>query len=199
VSLLNVPYNNPQSDVYTTDFRVINGEVIYTVNIGNYKYFALLDTGSNVSIIQAIFTTRYKRGCNCLGRSKIITGRTKYTTIQCECLAIIDGLREFEPYITGRFVKMLTDHAVLNLISTKKKQPPGRLAIWLTYLQSFSFQVEHRLGSNFLMRTLLVDNYKLLILMPLLKTIANPPHLVIDSHTLQTLRRSPIPTEIDNF
>jgi hypothetical protein len=54
----------------------------------------------------------------------------------------------------------------------KQKQPPGRLAIWLTYLQSFLFQVEHRLGSKFLMRTLLVDNYKSLILIQLLKTIA---------------------------
>jgi hypothetical protein len=75
--LLHVPYQNPQSDDYTTDFRIINGEVIYIVNIDHSKYIALLDTGSNVSIIQAVFTTRYKRGCNCLGRSKIITGRTK--------------------------------------------------------------------------------------------------------------------------
>jgi hypothetical protein len=56
VSLLHVPYQNPQSDVYTTDFRVINGEVIYTVHIGNYTYFALLDTCSNVSIIKAMLS-----------------------------------------------------------------------------------------------------------------------------------------------
>jgi hypothetical protein len=48
VSLLHVPYHNPQSDDYTTDFRVING-----VNIDNSKYIALLDTGSNVSLIHS--------------------------------------------------------------------------------------------------------------------------------------------------
>jgi hypothetical protein len=53
VSLLHVPYQNPQSDDYTTDFRVINGEVIYTVNIDRSKYIALLDTGSNVSLIHS--------------------------------------------------------------------------------------------------------------------------------------------------
>jgi hypothetical protein len=75
VSYLHVPYNNPQSEDFSTDFRVINGEVFYTVDIGNYKYIALLDTGSNVSIIQAILSQL--RDCNCLGRSKIITARTK--------------------------------------------------------------------------------------------------------------------------
>jgi hypothetical protein len=52
-SYSHVPYNNPQSDDYSTDFRVINGEVIYTVNIDNLKYIALLDTGSNVSLIHS--------------------------------------------------------------------------------------------------------------------------------------------------
>jgi predicted aspartyl protease len=51
--LLHVPYQNPQSDDYTTDFRVMNGEVIYTVNIDHSKYIALLDTGSNVSLIHS--------------------------------------------------------------------------------------------------------------------------------------------------
>jgi hypothetical protein len=40
LSLQHVPYENQQS----ADFRLINGEAMYTVNIGNFKFVALLDT-----------------------------------------------------------------------------------------------------------------------------------------------------------
>jgi hypothetical protein len=60
-SYLHVPYNNPQSDDYSTDFRVINGEVLYTANINNSKYIVLLDTGSNVSVnFHFLKNNRYK-------------------------------------------------------------------------------------------------------------------------------------------
>jgi hypothetical protein len=81
------------------------------------------------------------------GGRKLSQAEQTYTTTERECLAVIEGLREFEPYIRGRSVKILTDHANLKWILTQK-QPPGRLARWLAYLQSFSFQVEHRSGSK---------------------------------------------------
>jgi hypothetical protein len=50
----------------------------------------------------------------------------KYTTMERKCLAVLEGLREFEPYIGGRFVKILTNHTTLTLILTQ--QPPGKLS-----------------------------------------------------------------------
>jgi hypothetical protein len=79
------------------------------------------------------------------GGRKFSAAEMKYTTTERECLAVIAGLKEFEPYIRGKQIKILTDHAALKWILTQK-QPPGRLARWLAYMQSFNFVVEHRPG-----------------------------------------------------
>jgi ribonuclease HI len=55
------------------------------------------------------------------GGRKLSMAEQKYTTTERECLAVIEGLREFEPYIRGRSVKILTDHAALKWILTQKK------------------------------------------------------------------------------
>jgi hypothetical protein len=44
VSLLHVPYHNPQSDDYTADFIIVNGEVIYTANISDFQFSVLSPT-----------------------------------------------------------------------------------------------------------------------------------------------------------
>jgi hypothetical protein len=55
------------------------------------------------------------------GDRKLSLAEQKYTTTERECLAVIEGLREFEPYIRGCSVKILTDHAALKWILTQKQ------------------------------------------------------------------------------
>jgi hypothetical protein len=81
------------------------------------------------------------------GGRKLSNQDQKYTTTERECLAVIAGLKEFEPYIRGQDIKILTDHAALKWILTQK-HPPGRLARWIAYLQSFNFIVQHRPGKK---------------------------------------------------
>jgi hypothetical protein len=70
-----------------------------------------------------------------------------YKMLKEECLAVLCGLREFEPYLRGRKVTIYTDHAALKWILTRK-HPPGRLVRWLAFMQSFNFTIQHRPGNK---------------------------------------------------
>jgi hypothetical protein len=79
------------------------------------------------------------------GGRKFSAPEQNYTTTERECLAVIKALREFEPYVRGQHVQIITDHAALKWIFTQK-QPPGRLARWIAYLQSYNFTIIHGSG-----------------------------------------------------
>jgi hypothetical protein len=81
------------------------------------------------------------------GGRKLQDAERKYTVTERECLAVLCGLREFEPYLRGREVTIYTDHAALKWILTRK-HPPGRLVRWLAFMQSFNFTIQHRPGNK---------------------------------------------------
>jgi hypothetical protein len=57
-----------------------------------------------------------------------------YNTTEIEYLAVLIGLREFEPYLRGRHVTIYTDHESLKWILTRK-HPPGPLVRWLAVIK----------------------------------------------------------------
>lgn len=79
------------------------------------------------------------------GGKKLTNSEKKFSTTERECLAVVVGLKQFEPYLRGTHVKIQTDHSALKWILTQK-QPQGRLARWLAFLQTFDYEVEHRAG-----------------------------------------------------
>jgi hypothetical protein len=83
------------------------------------------------------------------GGRKLQDAERKFTVTETECLAVLCGLREIEPYLRGREVTIYTDHAALKWILTRK-HPPGRLARWLAFMQSFNFTIQHRPGNKML-------------------------------------------------
>jgi hypothetical protein len=130
------------------------------------------------------------------GGRKLSQAEQKYTTTERECLAVIEGLREFEPYIRGRSVKILTDHAALKWILTQK-QPSGRLARWLAYLQSFSFQ--HRSGSKIPHADAISRQIQVTDSDTITKDHHKNWHLYIDNDSIENIAQPPIRTEIDDF
>jgi hypothetical protein len=65
-----------------------------------------------------------------------------YTTTEREYLAVIEAFKEFEPYVRGQHVQIITDHAALKWIFTQN-QPPGGFAWWIVFLQSYNFTIVH--------------------------------------------------------
>jgi hypothetical protein len=80
-----------------------------------------------------------------------------------------------------------------------QKQPPGRLARWLAYLQSFSFQVEHRSGSKIPHADAISRQLQRPETSTITKDHNNSSHLRITSDSIENIAQPPIRTEIDAF
>ncbi|MCP3681299.1 MAG: hypothetical protein GY861_01290, partial [bacterium] len=68
-----------------------------------------------------------------------------YSIIELELLAIIFGVEYFRPYLYGRKFIIQTDHAPLKYLQNMKN-PTGRFARWIAYLQQYTFDIEYRSG-----------------------------------------------------
>ena len=72
---------------------------------------------------------------------KLGGAETKYSTIEKECLAIVWGIRKFEPYLFGTHFIVETDHQPLQYLR-KSKTENGRLMRWAIQLQQYHFTVK---------------------------------------------------------
>ncbi|KAK3088363.1 hypothetical protein FSP39_018216 [Pinctada imbricata] len=70
-----------------------------------------------------------------------------YSTTERECLAVIEGIKTYHVYLSGKPFIVVTDHSALKWLQ-KVKQDTGRLARWSILLQGYSFEIVHRKGSN---------------------------------------------------
>ena len=70
-----------------------------------------------------------------------------YTVTEKECLAVLFGIQESQPYIYGTYFKVVTDHSSLKWL-LNLKDPDGRLAQWSAKLQSYDFKIRHCPGSK---------------------------------------------------
>ena len=72
-----------------------------------------------------------------------------YTVTELECLAIVEGIKEYRTYLSSGKFTVYTDHKALKYLqSLKTSNPQGRLARWSMELQEFDFDVEFRKGVN---------------------------------------------------
>ena len=68
-----------------------------------------------------------------------------YCVTRREMLAIVRFVRQFHHYLYGGHFLVRTDHAALYWL-LRKKEPEGQMARWVTFLQSYDMQVQHRQG-----------------------------------------------------
>jgi hypothetical protein len=99
--------------------------------------------------------------------SRILKGaETHYTITEKECLAVVWSVKLFRPYIYGSKFTVITDHEALKWLMGLKN-PVGRLARWVIYLQCLDFEIIHKKGSShtnadFLSRPVLANKVAIL-------------------------------------
>lgn len=72
-----------------------------------------------------------------------------YSTVERECLAVLDSITRLRPYIEGVKFTVITDHHSLIWLSNLK-DPRGRLSRWAVSLQQYDFEILHRKGKDHL-------------------------------------------------
>ena len=87
---------------------------------------------------------------------KFSKAEKNYATVERECLAVVWGIKKFEPYLYGTQFTLQTDHQPLQYLSRMKTQN-GRLMRWALQLQQYSFDVQvipgkENVGADFLSR-----------------------------------------------
>jgi len=70
-----------------------------------------------------------------------------YETTRKELLAVIYKLRQYRQYLLGRHFIIRTDHAALSWLR-KTPEPMPQLAIWLTLIEQYDYEVVHRHGKQ---------------------------------------------------
>ncbi len=68
-----------------------------------------------------------------------------YSTTEREELALVEGIKKFQPYLFGRKFTVVTDHSSLRWLMNVK-DATGRLARWSLLLQQYDFDIVHRPG-----------------------------------------------------
>ena len=70
-----------------------------------------------------------------------------YSATERECLALIDGIKRFQPYLYGRKFTIYTDHNALKWLMSIQ-DPTGRVARWALLIQQFDFDIVQRPGTS---------------------------------------------------
>ena len=67
----------------------------------------------------------------------------KYSTTEREALALVGGIKKFQPYLHNHKFTVVTDHSSLCWLMNVK-DTSGRHARWALLLQQFDFNIVHR-------------------------------------------------------
>ena len=70
-----------------------------------------------------------------------------YCTTRRECLAVVEFVKHFRQYLYGRRFRVRTDHASLKWL-TNFKDAEGMYARWISLLETYDFEIEHRPGEK---------------------------------------------------
>eukprot|EP00794_Sanderia_malayensis_P010600 gene10600-biopygen7736 len=80
------------------------------------------------------------------GGRELNQAEKNYSTTEREALAVVDGIRRYQPYLSMSKFYVHTDHSSLSWLM-RVKDPTGRLARWSLQLQQYDFEIIHRAGT----------------------------------------------------
>jgi hypothetical protein len=69
----------------------------------------------------------------------------KYSVSERECLAVVEGIRQYRIYLATAHFKVVTDHFSLQYLKTMRDLN-GRLGRWALFLQGYDFDISYRAG-----------------------------------------------------
>jgi predicted aspartyl protease len=110
------------------------------------KQFILCCDCSNTAL--GIVLAQEKDGKECViayGGRDLTPAEQVYSTTEKEALSVICAIKKWRLYLLGQKFKVITDHSAVRYIMNIK-DPIGRLARWIMFLQQYDMEIIHRPG-----------------------------------------------------
>jgi hypothetical protein len=71
---------------------------------------------------------------------------TKWAITELECLALIEGVKQFHTYLARSKFEIITDHVSLTFLRGMKLAGNNRLTRWALFLQPYTFTITYKKG-----------------------------------------------------
>ena len=115
----------------------------------NFKKPFILATDASITGVGACLSQEVNGVLKPIGFAGrgLTSAERNYTTTEQECLAVIWAIQHFRVYLEGQAFELHTDHNALRYILTSR-DPRGRIARWVTFLQQFTYTVKHVKGKE---------------------------------------------------
>ena len=109
----------------------------------------ILTTDASITGLAYILSQKDKNGHEKVisyGGRSVRDNESKWCISELECLAIVEGVKEYHPYLKGNFFEIFTDHVSLSFLRKMKLSDHGRLTRWSLFLQPYNFKVTYKRG-----------------------------------------------------
>lgn len=116
----------------------------------NYDKPFILQCDASLHGVGAVLAQCDDSGCErpiAFMSKKLNKAQRNYTVTELECMAVVLAIKKFRMYIDGHSFKVVTDHSSLRWLMNQSVLS-GRLAKWAIKLQGYSFEIEHRKGTE---------------------------------------------------
>ena len=109
----------------------------------------ILDTDASAESIGAVLSQSQNGNENviCYGSRVCSTAEKNYDVTRREMLAVVYFMKAFRQYLLGRKFLLRTDHSALQWLR-RTPTPIGQQARWLSVVEEFDFEIQHRPGSR---------------------------------------------------
>ena len=109
----------------------------------------VLDTDASAESIGAVLS-RYLDGYErvlCYGSTVCSVAEQNYDITRREILAVVYFIKTFRQYLLGKKFLLRTDHSALQWFR-RAPTPIGQEARWLSVVEEFDFEIQHRPGTS---------------------------------------------------
>ncbi len=105
-------------------------------------------SGYAISFILGQLDDNNKQRAICYGGRALSPRERKFTISERECLAVVDGIKNYHHYLANAHFQVFTDHSALKFLKTIKESTSPRLARWALLLQGYDFTINFKPGSQ---------------------------------------------------